>query len=218
MSLKSSFFSVLSLAVFQCQLASAADTPQRAQQSGALEIAVVQTVYGKWNAMDTASGPNPSEPGWGITVLLKNTSDKPASATIDPVDLQIEDVAGKTCAASCSYAAEKIAYATLVRLGNVHFTNTWGWKDKAAIVRTFDSGDSTVLRLVYLNEGTLLEFLDGKTVVGTLMTSSKWELTLPPQKSMTLVFVFNAPAANRPASLKWPGASPIDLQGTIRER
>jgi hypothetical protein len=183
---------------------------QHSRQAGPLLITVTQARHDAWKRMETDSIPGISVSGWGVTVTVKNTTDTAATVTIDPTALRIEDAEGKVCGEHPA-DAKVIAHAILEPLGSVSYDTTWGWKGEAGIVQTFSSGGSRVLRLVYLGKGTLLEFLNKKSSLGTLMTGDAWELTVEPQKSVTMTLVFESPAEHKPARLKWPGADTIDL-------
>jgi len=198
-----------------CSLGSASvEAPQHARQAGPLLVTAVKAQFSHWDAMSADNGAGNltarSVAGWGVTVVIKNTTNAPAIATIDPAALRIADAEGKLCGQHPA-DADIIAHAILEPLGSVNFTNTWGWNGESAIVRTFRTGASTVLRLVLMGKGTLIEFVDRKGSLGTLMTGDQWELKIAPQKSVTVALVFDAPMERKPATLNWPGADPIDL-------
>jgi hypothetical protein len=201
---------MFAILAFSSVASAGAEAQQHARQAGPLLITAVKAQYDVWKRMETDSSPEISVSGWGVTVTVRNTTDTAATVTIDPAELRIEDAEGKVCGEHPA-DAKVIAHAILEPLGSVSYDTTWGWKGEAGIVQKFRSGGTAVLRLVYLGKGTLIEFLDRKSSLGTLLTGDQWELTVEPQKSVTMTLVFESPAERKPAKLKWPGADPIDL-------
>lgn len=206
-STKSVLFCVILVSLFS---GGAIATPNSTQIVGPLRIGVTEFKHGAWKDMGKSSMPGTSTNGWGVTVVVENGTDKESTATIDPAQLWIEDTKGKVCG-NTPEGTDTIAHAYLAQLSNVKYSTTWGWKGEAAIVKTFESKGSEVLKIVELRTGTLVVFLDSGSEVGNLTTGSKWQLTMQPRKKVTLVLVFKASAECKPAQLKWPGASTIDL-------
>lgn len=171
------------------------------QKTDAFAITAVSADYGRWDTaryLGPFASPHSSGSsfnGWGVKIVAKNITNGEAAAYIGPTTIQLEDTAGKR------YDIVDDFWHSFVQFGGV---------DKhAASYSIFKGSVETAV-------GNAWDFQEGGSKIGTLVAFTADErlvinLSLSPQKSVTLLFVFDAPADSKPKSLLWPDRESIPL-------
>ncbi len=164
--------------------------PKRTQMAGPLEITAVNTEYQAWQYRDA------SITGWGVTVHVVNTTDRTVAENIEPARLQITNDSAKHYSLPDDFSK----VCTMINLGQLRAQGYAG-------------------EFFKLSTGTAVKISDSSSDVGMLVgirdkNTRKFnlQLQLSPKKSVTLVFVFDAPKESKPKTLNWPTAKAIELQ------
>jgi hypothetical protein len=163
------------------------------------EISVISAEYDGWRYQDVSSqftDVSRTATGWGVKVVVKNTTDTVGTQGFGKSGLQIRDVAGSLFDLSEDYR-----------------------KFCPMICRGLDLSSGRVPGpFAFSMAGTEYEFRDGKLKIGSIASiiDDKTEyptimLTLLPRQSVTLLLVFSAPKERMPKALIWPDGKVIVL-------